>query len=141
QPGCNSHRPGAAGGAMKAGICSFRSFRASRWFAGLTRQWKNQPLRVVRFLRLLLLFWVTAIAVGRDSFLDSLADFLAPLAHTLTQILPCRDGFALLHLVADSFATPSHIFAGGFEIASDRLRPHSQFACCLGIKVSRDRQI
>jgi hypothetical protein len=49
---------------MKAGVCSSPSFRASRCFAGLTRQWKNQPLRVVRFLRLLLLFWVTAVAVG-----------------------------------------------------------------------------
>jgi hypothetical protein len=42
--------------------------------------------------------------------------------------------------MADSFAAPSHTFAGGFEIASDRLLPHSQLACCIGIKVSGDGQ-
>ena len=36
----------------------------------------TQRLQVVRFLSLLLLFGVTAVAVGRDSFLDSLAGVL-----------------------------------------------------------------
>jgi hypothetical protein len=77
---------------MKAGVCSSPSFRASRCFAGLTRQWKNQPLRVVRFLRLLLLFWVTAVAMGRGSFLDSFADFLAPLPTPSPKSLPAAMG-------------------------------------------------
>jgi hypothetical protein len=43
-------------------------------------------LWVVRFLSLLLLFGVTAVAVGIANLPAALTDFCSPLAHTLTDI-------------------------------------------------------